>query len=83
MTNFHSPAYRAMDIYADQADDLYADITPDHATFTDDQLLRRIERCRVIALDSITYGYNRSIAAKRIGEHAAAVLSLRKVQVAA
>jgi hypothetical protein len=79
MTNFHSPAYRAMDIYADQADDLYADIITDHDGMTEAKLQTRIAISRDIANDPITYGLNRSRAAKRIGEHAAMVLSMRKV----
>lgn len=80
MTRYDSPAYRAMDIDSRQADEIYADLTPDHVTMTDDQLQTRITLSRDIANDPITYGHNRSTAAKRIGEHAASVLSIRKVE---
>lgn len=83
MTRYDSPAYRANDIYPDQVDELYADLVTDHASMTDAKLQTHIRRCRGIANDPITYGLNRSRAAKRIGEHAAMVLSMRKVEKAA
>lgn len=79
MTRFDSPAYRAMDIDASTADALYADLITDHAGMTEAKLQTRIAISRDIANDPITYGLNRSNAAKRIGEHAAMVLSMRKV----
>lgn len=82
MTNFHASTYRAPDIYPQAIDELYADLTQDHATMTAGELLTRIEQCQVIARDSITYGVSRATAAKRIGEHAASVLSSRKLAAA-
>lgn len=79
MTNFHASTYRAADIYPQAIDELYADLTADHAGMTAGELQHRIERCRIIASDALTYGLNRAAAAKRIGEHAASVLSQRKV----
>ena len=79
MTRYDSPAYRAMDIDSRQADELYADLITDHASMTDAKLQTRIAIARDIANDPITYGLNRSIAAKRIGEHASMTLSMRKI----
>lgn len=83
MTRYDSPAYRAMDIDARQADELYADLTTEHAGMATGDLIVRLAGCRKVAIDPITYGLNRSIAAKRIGEHAAAELSMRKIAKAA
>lgn len=79
-TNFHAATYRADDIDRRQADELYADLITDHAMMSDDELRTRIAEAHKVALDSITYGYQRSIAAKRIGEHARMVLSMRKIE---
>lgn len=79
MTRYDSPAYRANDIDSRQADELYADLITDHTSMSDAKLQTRIAISRDIANDPITYGLNRSNAAKRIGEHAAMVLSMRKV----
>ena len=46
---------------------------------TEAKLQTRIAISRDIANDPITYGLNRSNAAKRIGEHAAMPLSMRKI----
>lgn len=83
MTRYDSPAYRAMDIDSRQADEIYADLITDHAMMSDDELRTRITEAHKVALDSITYGYQRSNAAKRIGEHASSVLSMRKIRAAA
>ena len=80
MIRYDSPAYRAMDIYPDQADELYADLITAHAGMTEAKLQTRIAIARDIANDPITYGFNRSNAAKRIGEHAAMTLSMRKIE---
>lgn len=80
MTRYDSPAYRAMDIDSRQADEIYADLITDHAGMTEAKLQTRIAIARDIANDPITYGLHRSTAAKRIGEHAAAELSMRKIE---
>ena len=80
MTRYDSPAYRANDIDSRQADEVYADLITDHAMMSDDELRTRIAEAHKVALDSITYGYQRSIAAKRIGEHASMTLYMRKIE---